>query len=203
MLYAEYLERTHFTKEELIAMGRKTLVENAPEGGIPELPLPPFLMFDRITKVERGSRRGRIIAEQDITPDAWFFQCHFAHDPVQPGCLGLDALWQLLGFYCAVNGATGAGRALGAKEIDFFGQIRPYDKVVRYELDVRRFSVLKESGSAVAIANGTVLVDDVAVYTVKDAKVGIFRDIAYHDYPNPASRFARGGIMRTDEGGGA
>lgn len=195
MLYSEFVERTHYTKEELLAMGNGTIVDNPPEGGVARLPSPPFLMFDRITKVERNGRSGKIVAEQDIRPDAWYFQCHFIGDPVQPGCLGLDAIWQLLGFYCAASGAQGSGRALGAKEVEFSGQIRPYDKLVTYELDVRRFSVLKDSGAAIAIADGRVLVDGTEIYTVKDAKVGIFRDIAYTDYPNPSSPLARGGLM--------
>ncbi len=195
MLYSEFVERTHYTKEELLAMGNGTIVDNPPEGGVARLPSPPFLMFDRITKVERNGRSGKIVAEQDIRPDAWYFQCHFIGDPVQPGCLCLDAIWQLLGFYCAASGAQGSGRALGAKEVEFSGQIRPYDKLVTYELDVRRFSVLKDSGAAIAIADGRVLVDGTEIYTVKDAKVGIFRDIAYTDYPNPSSPLARGGLM--------
>ncbi len=195
MLYSEFVERTHYTKEELLAMGNGTIVDNPPEGGVARLPSPPFLMFDRITKVERNGRSGKIVAEQDIRPDAWYFQCHFIGDPVQPGCLGLDAIWQLLGFYCAASGAQGSGRALGAKEVEFSGQIRPYDKLVTYELDVRRFSVLKDSGAAIAIADGRVLVDGTEIYAVKDAKVGIFRDIAYTDYPNPHSPHARGGLM--------
>ncbi len=196
MRYAEFLERTKYSKLELIAMANGSLVEDAPEKGIPRLPLPPFLMFDRITTVDRGRRGGRLVAEQDVHVDAWYFQCHFRGDPVQPGCLGLDALWQLLGFYCAINGAQGSGRALGAGEVEFSGQIRPFNKIVRYELDVRRFSILKESGSAVAIAHGSVFVDDELIYSVKDAKVGVFHDIAYTDYPNPDARFARGGIMQ-------
>lgn len=195
MRYAEFIERTQYSKEDLLAMANGTIVENPPEGGVARLPAPPFLMFDRITKVERNGRTGKIVAEQDIKPDAWFFQCHFLGDPVQPGCLGLDAIWQLLGFYCAASGAQGSGRALGAKDVEFSGQIRPYDKLVTYTLDIRRFSVLKDSGAAIAIADGRVSVDGTDIYAIKDAKVGIFRDIAYHDYPNPNSPFARGGLM--------
>lgn len=199
MLYAEFLERDHFTKTELLACSKSVLVEDAPEAGVAPLPSPPFLMFDRVTKLERSGKSGLIVAEQDIFPDAWFFQCHFQGDPVQPGCLGVDAVWQLIGFYCNAAGAQGSGRALGAQNIEFDGQIRPYDKVVRYEVDVRRFSILKESGSAIAIANGRVYVDDVLIYTIKNAKVGIFKDIAYKDYPNPDSDFARGGLILRDE----
>ncbi len=195
MRYAEFLERNHFTKQELLACAKSNLVEDPPEGGIAPLPSPPFLMVDRVTSIERGSRKGKIIAEQDIRPDLWFFQCHFQGDPVQPGCLGVDAIWQLLGFYCLVNGAPGSGRALGCKGVEFNGQIRPYDKIVRYEIDVRRFSLLKDSGSAIVIGNGKVFVDDVQIYSMEGAKVGVFKDIAYSDYPNPDSEFARGGLM--------
>lgn len=195
MQYIEFLDKTDFTKTELVAMAKGQLVTDPPEGGIARLPSPPFLMFDRITQVERRGKTGTIVAEQDIKPDAWYFQCHFQDDPVQPGCLGLDAIWQLLGFYCAAAGAAGSGRALGCKDVEFSGQIRPYDQLVRYELDIRRFTILKESGAAIAIANGRVFVDDVQIYAVKDAKVGIFQGIAYNDYPNPTSSYARGGLL--------
>jgi 3-hydroxyacyl-[acyl-carrier protein] dehydratase/trans-2-decenoyl-[acyl-carrier protein] isomerase len=113
---------------------------------------------------------------------------------VQPGCLGVDAVWQLVGLYCAASGAAGSGRALGCKEVEFSGQIRPHDKVVRYEVDIRRFSLLKDSGSAVAIGTAKVFVDDELIYLIKDAKVGMFLGIAYTDYPARSER-SRGGIM--------
>ena len=197
MLYREFLDRTYFNKQELLASGLGQLVDNPPEGGIACLPAPPFLMFDRITLIEKGDVRPKIIAEQAISPDAWYFQCHFKGDPVQPGCLGVDALWQLLGFYSTTRGAVGSGRALGCKEIEFFGQIRPYDEVVRYELQLRRFMRLKDGGAYLAIADGTVFVDESAIYRVREAKVGIFKDIAYSDFPDPRGRHARGGIIQT------
>jgi 3-hydroxyacyl-[acyl-carrier protein] dehydratase/trans-2-decenoyl-[acyl-carrier protein] isomerase len=199
MLYAEFLERNHFTKTELLACAKGVLVEDPPDKGVAPLPSPPFLMFDRITELTRGRRSGRIVAEQEIKPDAWYFQCHFQGDPVQPGCLGVDAVWQLIGFYCNANGAVGSGRALGSGSIEFEGQIRPYDSLVRYEVDIRRYSLLKDTGSAIAIANGKVFVDDEQIYDIKDAKVGIFTDIAYRDYPNPDSSFAKGGLIRGRE----
>jgi 3-hydroxyacyl-[acyl-carrier protein] dehydratase / trans-2-decenoyl-[acyl-carrier protein] isomerase len=195
MRYLEFLDCCKFTKEELLAFSHGTLVSDPPAGGLAKLPTPPFLMFDRITEILRESRKGKIVAEQDVKVDAWYFQCHFAGDPVQPGCLGVDALWQLLGFFCAVSGALGSGRALGAGCIEFTGQVRPHDSTVRYELDIRRFTLLKESGAAIAIADGRTYVDDEQIYDVKDAKVGIFKGIAYDDYPNPKSKFARGGLM--------
>src|SRR3989344_864426 len=117
MKYSAFLEKTEFSKAELLASAWGTLVEDPPRAGVPSLPAPPLLMFDRIVEVSHAGSQGRIIAEQDIALDAWFFQCHFRNDPVQPGCLGVDAIWQLLGFYAAVRGAQGAGRALGGKEI--------------------------------------------------------------------------------------
>lgn len=194
--YEEFLERDRFSHIELLAFAHGSLVSNPPQKGLAQLPAPPFLMFDRIVSVERGTRKGRIVAEQDISPDAWYFQAHFTKDPVQPGCLGVDAVWQLLGFYCCLNGAEGSGRALGSKEIEFFGQIRPFDKVVTYDVEVRRFSILKETQQSVVIGNAKVLVDGEEIYRINDAKVGLFHDIQYSDYPNPESANARGGVLK-------
>ncbi|MFK8013824.1 MAG: bifunctional 3-hydroxydecanoyl-ACP dehydratase/trans-2-decenoyl-ACP isomerase [Gammaproteobacteria bacterium] len=194
MKYNDFIACTSLSKEQLLAWGQQRLLDDAP-AAIPSLPAPPMLMFDRITQVERNGRRGRIVAEQDIALDAWFFQCHFNDDPVQPGCLGVDAVWQLLGMYCALNGATGAGRALGCKDVDFFGQIRPHDKLVTYDITVRRFSTIQ--GKAVVIGSGTVSVDGEHIYTVTDARVGVFPGIRYADYPN-ASQNAKGGVLNND-----
>lgn len=191
MKYEAFTACESLTKDQLLAWGRQTLLEDAP-GVIPSLPAPPMLMFDRITRIERNGRRGRIVAEQDIALDAWFFQCHFIDDPVQPGCLGVDAVWQLLGMYCALNGAIGSGRALGCKEIDFFGQIRPHDRVVTYDVDVRRLSTIQ--GKSVVIGNGSVSVDGEHIYTVTDARVGVFPGIRYNDYPLPSAN-ATGGVL--------
>ena len=99
-----------------------------------------------------------MVAEKDVLLDEWFFHCHFKGDPVQPGCLGVDAIWQLLGLYCSLRGAMGTGRALGCKEVEFFGQIRPHDTLVRYEVDIVRYQELPASGSSVAIGDAKVLV---------------------------------------------
>jgi len=195
MRYEEFRGRDHFTKDELLASAWGSLIEDPPEGGVPQLPAPPMLMFDRIVEVSHKGNQGRIVAEQDVAVDAWYFQCHFRRDPVQPGCLGVDAIWQLIGFYAAVRGARGAGRALGAKEVEFFGQIRPHDHVVRHEIDIRRYAELPASSSAVAIGTAPVLVDGEAVYRVQDAKVGVFLGIRYEDYPH-ASANAKGGQIR-------
>lgn len=192
MRYEDFLTCTSLDKGQLIGWGRQTLLDDAPDA-IPSLPTPPMLMFDRVTEIQRSGRRGRIVAEQDIALDAWYFLCHFADDPVQPGCLGVDAIWQLLGMYCALNGAVGSGRALGCREVDFFGQIRPHDVKVTYVVDVRRYSSIQ--GKALVIGNGSVSVDGEAIYTVSDARVGVFPGIRYQDYPARSAN-ATGGVLK-------
>jgi len=194
MKYDEFRERSHFTREEVLAMAYGRLVEDAPPEFHARFPLPPMLMVDRVTEVTRKGARGRIVAERDVRVDDWFFQCHFLGDPVQPGCLGVDAIWQLIGMYCAWNGALGTGRALGCQEVEFFGQIRPHDGLVRYEIDIVRYQELATSGSSIALGDARVLVDGQEIYEIKRAKVGVFRDIDYPDYPWP-SRHSRGGRL--------
>lgn len=195
--YAEFLEKRSFSHDELLAISQGNFVADPPDEFI-RLPAPPMLMVDRVVEIERNGPRGRIVGEQDIEPDDWFFHCHFRGDPVQPGCLGVDAVWQLVGLFIAVAGAPGSGRALGCKEVEFAGQIRPYNRVVRYEVDIRRYSKLEASGSAVAIGTGKVFVDGEHIYTVRDAKVGMFRGIAYPDYPARSANSV-GGIMDRSE----
>jgi 3-hydroxyacyl-[acyl-carrier protein] dehydratase/trans-2-decenoyl-[acyl-carrier protein] isomerase len=192
--YAEFRARERFDLAELLAFAHGTLVDDPPEEFSARLPTPPMLMLDRVVEISRQGNRGRIVGERDVRLDDWFFQCHFLGDPVQPGCLGVDAVWQLLGFYCNWAGGLGSGRALGCGEIEFFGQIRPHDRLIRVEIDVRRYAELPESGSAIAIGDATLLVDGEAIYSVKRAKTGLFRDIAYRGYPNATAR-ARGGRM--------
>lgn len=194
MKYNEFRERNHFNHDELLALAHGSLIDDPPEGYKTRLPLPPMLMIDRVEEITRDGRRGRIIAERDVRRDDWFFQCHFLGDPVQPGCLGVDGVWQLLGLYCAWNGALGTGRALGCNEVEFAGQIRPHDKVVRFEIDVVRYQDLPKSGSAVVIGDARVLVDGEHIYDIRRAKVGVFRDIDYPDYPWP-SLHSKGGRM--------
>lgn len=194
MTYQEFLSSTSFSKAQLLAFAWGRLIVDPPADGCGLLPAPPLLMFDRVTSISHQGKRGQIIAEQDIHLDDWFFQCHFTHDPVQPGCLGVDAVWQLLGFYAVVRGAKGAGRALGAKEIDFFGQIRPYNQVVRYVVDVRRYVEMAEQGAAMVIGSASVYVDEQEIYRINDAKVGIFKGIQYRDYPAP-SALSKGGKL--------
>jgi 3-hydroxyacyl-[acyl-carrier protein] dehydratase/trans-2-decenoyl-[acyl-carrier protein] isomerase len=192
--YEEYRNRDHFTKEELLGLAHGTLLEDAPAAYKSRLPAPPMLMIDRVTSVTRNKNRGRIVAEKDVSVDDWFFQCHFLSDPVQPGCLGVDGVWQLVGFYIGWNGGLGAGRALGCGEVEFSGQIRPFDSVMRYELDIVRYSELPATGAAIAIANAVVFIDDEPIYEVKKAKVGLFKGIEYPDYPARSEK-SRGGRL--------
>lgn len=142
--------------------------------GNAKLPLPPMLMFDRITKVSKEGGaygKGVIEAEFDIKPDLWFFECHFKGDPVMPGCLGLDALWQLLGFYLGWTGAPGSGRALGLGELKLTGQVQPDTKLVKYAVDIKRVM----SGKLVlGIGDGTMYADGEEIYNAKGLKVGLF-----------------------------
>jgi 3-hydroxyacyl-[acyl-carrier protein] dehydratase/trans-2-decenoyl-[acyl-carrier protein] isomerase len=195
MKYAEFLTRDHFEPDELLAFAWARLVDDAPEDFTSQLPTPPMLMIDRVTEIRRSGRQGRIVAERHVRRDDWFFQCHFTNDPVQPGCLGVDAVWQLLGFFCIWAGGMGSGRALGSGEIEFFGQIRPHDHLVRYEVDVRRYAELKAAGSVLAIGDATVLVDGEPIYTIKNAKSGLFRGIGYPDYPRPGKNAKGGRLM--------
>lgn len=196
MKYEEFLQKKEFSKSELLACAWGTLVVDPPEEGFATLPAPPMLMVDRIVEISHRGSQGRIVAEQDIQLDAWFFTCHFRSDPVQPGCLGVDAIWQLIGFYAGVRGAKGSGRALGAKDIEFSGQIRPHNKLVRYEIDIRRYAELPGSGAAIAIGTGEVKVDGELIYTIKDAKVGMFKNIRYSDYPHRSPNSIGGQIKR-------
>jgi 3-hydroxyacyl-[acyl-carrier protein] dehydratase/trans-2-decenoyl-[acyl-carrier protein] isomerase len=142
--------------------------------GNARLPLPPMLMFDRITRItDQGGQygRGEMVAELDITPELWFFACHFEEDPVMPGCLGLDAMWQMLGFYLGWTGAPGRGRALSVGEVKFSGQVLPSAKLVTYHLDIKRTINRKV---ILGIANGQMMVDGRPIYESKDLRVGLF-----------------------------
>ena len=159
-----------FTREQLLACGRGEMF--GPDNG--RLPLPDMLMMDRITHIrdEGGAfGKGRIEAELDITPDLWFFQCHFRGDPVMPGCLGLDAMWQLVGFFLVWKRNPGRGRALGVGEVKFAGQVLPTAKLVRYEVDIKR---VVERKLVLAIADARMLVDGREIYSATDLRVGLF-----------------------------
>lgn len=195
MKYHEFKSKSAFSHEELVAFAYGNLVDDLPEGAEARLPAPPFLMVDRVLTFQASGPQGKIVAEQEIRFDAWYFQCHMPGDPVQPGCLCVDAVWQLLGFYCVWRGALGAGRALGCGEVAFDGQIRPFNRLVRYEIDVRRFANLKDSGAAIVIADAEVSVDGEVIAKIRAARVGVFRGIAYADYPR-RSKNAVGGILK-------
>ncbi|MBI4632400.1 MAG: bifunctional 3-hydroxydecanoyl-ACP dehydratase/trans-2-decenoyl-ACP isomerase [Deltaproteobacteria bacterium] len=197
MKYSEFKACDHFGLEDLIAFSYGNLVDDRPEHFEARLPAPPFLMVDRILSIKGEGRQGSIIAEQDVRFDAWYFQCHMPGDPVHPGCLCVDAVWQLLGFYCTWRGALGAGRALGCGEVFFNGQVRPFNNCVRYEVDVKRFAQLKQSGASLVIGDARVFVDDELIIEVKQARTGVFRGIVYSDYPRRSIR-SRGGIMREE-----
>ncbi len=159
-----------FSREELIACGHGELFGE----GNARLPLPNMLMFDRISHVaaDGGDHgKGIVQAELDIHPGLWFFDCHFEGDPVMPGCLGLDAMWQLVGFFLGWKGNPGRGRALGSGEVKFTGQVLPEARLVTYELHIKR---LIERRLVMGIADGTVSVDGRPIYSATDLRVGLF-----------------------------
>ncbi|QJP15159.1 3-hydroxyacyl-[acyl-carrier-protein] dehydratase FabA [Starkeya sp. ORNL1] len=163
--------RTSFDYEDLLACGRGELFGQ----GNAQLPLPPMLMFDRITEIsETGGENGKghVRAELDVKPDLWFFPVHFQGDPVMPGCLGLDAMWQLVGFYLGWLGAPGRGRALGLGEVKFSGQVLPTMKKVVYGIDFKR---VMRSRLVLGIADGWLAADGEVIYRASDLKVGLFQ----------------------------
>ena len=142
--------------------------------GNAQLPHPPMLMFDRISNINKTGgeyKKGEIIAELDVKPDLWFFKCHFINDPVMPGCLGLDAMWQLLGFYLGWLGKPGKGRALGVGEVKFTGQVLSNAKSVTYHISLKRLMLSKLT---LGIADGMMNVDGKKIYEAKDMKVALF-----------------------------
>ena len=164
--------KNSYNKEEILDCAQGNLFGK--ENG--RLPTPNMLMFDRITEINvDGGKfsKGQIIAELDINPDLWFFDCHFKGDPVMPGCLGLDAMWQLVGFYLCWMDNPGRGRALGASEVKFFGQVLPSSKLVTLKIDMKRILNLDLT---VGIGEGSMLVDGREIYSAKGLKVGLFQD---------------------------
>ena len=165
--------KNSYSKEDLVACSNGDLFTKDGDG---RLPSDQMLMFDEIINIDDHSgnfNKGSIEAELNINPDLWFFKCHFKEDPVMPGCLGLDAMWQLLGFYLLWSGLPGIGRALGAEKVKFFGQVLPNAKLVRYELDIKR---VINRGAVLGLANGKMFVDDTQIYSAEKLKVGLFDD---------------------------
>jgi 3-hydroxyacyl-[acyl-carrier protein] dehydratase/trans-2-decenoyl-[acyl-carrier protein] isomerase len=159
-----------YSYEDLIRCGHGEMF--GPTNG--RMPLPDMLMVDRITRItDDGGAfgKGEIVAELDIRPDLWFFGCHFEGDPVMPGCLGLDAMWQLVGFHLVWQGLQGRGRALGVGNVKFTGQVLPTAKLVTYQIDIKRVIARKLN---MAIANGSLSVDGRQIYTAEDLRVGLF-----------------------------
>ena len=166
------MKKNSFTYNDLIKCAKGKLFGE----GNAKLPLPPMLMMDRIVKISKDGgmyNKGEIIAELDIKPKLWFFACHFKKDPVMPGCLGLDALWQLVGFFLGWLGAPGKGRALGVGEVKFSGEVLKFAKKVKYTLHIKRVIVKR---LALAIADGIMFVDGKKIYSAKDLKVGLFQE---------------------------
>ncbi|WP_069469888.1 3-hydroxyacyl-[acyl-carrier-protein] dehydratase FabA [Candidatus Marithrix sp. Canyon 246] len=159
-----------FSYEELLQCGRGEMFGP----GNAQLPMPPMLMFDRIVSItEKGGNadKGQIIAELDVNPDLWFFDCHFPGDPVMPGCLGLDAMWQLIGFFLGWLGGPGRGRALGSGEVKFTGQVTPKNHKIIYRIDMQRVIMRR---LVMGIGNGVMEVDGREIYAAKDLRVGLF-----------------------------
>ena len=164
------MRKNSFERQELLDCGHGRMFGP----GNAQLPVPNMLMMDRINLItDEGGQfgKGEMRAELDVHPDLWFFECHFPGDPVMPGCLGLDAMWQLVGFYLAWLGNPGHGRALGVGEVKFFGQVLPTAKKVTYHIEMKRVIARK---LVLGIGDGTVSVDGREIYTAKDLRVGLF-----------------------------
>ena len=166
------MKKNSYSYNELINCGEGKLFGL----GNAKLPLPPMLMFDRITEIndDKGAfKKGLLKAELDIKNDLWFFNCHFKEDPVMPGCLGLDAMWQLVGFYLGWIGNPGKGRALGVGTVKFTGEVLQNVKLVTYEIDMKK--IMSPGGTTVGLANGVVLADGKKIYSAENLKVGLFK----------------------------
>ncbi len=164
--------KSSFDMQGLLACARGELFGE----GNARLPLPPMLMFDRITKItETGGahEKGEVEAEMEISPDLWFFKCHFQNDPVMPGCLGVDAMWQMAGFFLGWLGGLGKGRALGVGEVKFSDMVLPSAKLVTYYIEFKRVIMRR---LVVGIADGIMKVDGKVIYEAKDLRVGLFAD---------------------------
>ena len=166
------IQKESYNYQELLDCGKGILFGK----GNAKLPLPPMLMFDRITKITKAGgkfNKGYLKAELDIKEDLWFFECHFQDDPVMPGCLGLDAMWQLVGFYLGWIGEPGKGRALGVNTVKFTGEVLRNIKKATYNIEMKR--ILKKEGTVVGLADGTLDADGKIIYVAENLKVGLFK----------------------------
>ena len=166
------MKKSSYTYDDLISCANGDLFGP----GNAKLPAPPMLMFDRITEISENKGefgKGFIVAELDIKDSLWFFDCHFKKDPVMPGCLGLDAMWQLVGFYLGWIGNPGKGRALGVGTVKFTGEVLQNVKLVTYEIDMKK--IMSPGGTTVGLANGVVLADGKKIYSAESLKVGLFK----------------------------
>jgi 3-hydroxyacyl-[acyl-carrier protein] dehydratase/trans-2-decenoyl-[acyl-carrier protein] isomerase len=169
-----HVRQSSYEYEEVLASGRGEMFG----AGNAQLPLPPMLMFDRISEISADGGeygKGMIQAELDVKSDLWFFGCHFKGDPVMPGCLGLDALWQMVGFFLAWSGGQGRGRALGLGELKLSGQVLPGVRKIVYNVDIKR---VMRSRLMLGIADGWLSADGEIIYRAKDLRVGLFKDSA-------------------------
>ena len=165
-------KKSSYSYKELIECGNGKLFGP----GNPKLPLPPMLMFDRISEISENTgtfKKGLLKAELDIKSDLWFFDCHFKEDPVMPGCLGLDAMWQLVGFYLGWLGKPGRGRALGVGSVKFTGEVIKNVNLATYEIDIKRILIKEET--SVGLANGILKADGKKIYSAENLKVGLFK----------------------------
>ena len=166
------MKKNSFSYDDLIKCGNGDLFGP----GNAKLPLPPMLMFDRINSINDADGqfgKGSLSAELDVKKDLWFFDCHFKEDPVMPGCLGLDAMWQLVGFFLGWLGNPGKGRALGVGTVKFTGEVLQNIKLVKYKIDMKK--IMSPGGTTVGLANGVVYADDKKIYTAESLKVGLFK----------------------------
>ena len=165
-------KKSSYSYEELISCGNGELF--GPDNA--KLPLPPMLMFDRISEINENTgnfKKGSVKAELDIKDNLWFFECHFKNDPVMPGCLGLDAMWQLVGFYLGWLGNPGKGRALGVNAVKFTGEVLKNVKIATYEIDMKK--ILVKENTTVGLANGILKADGNKIYSAENLKVGLFK----------------------------
>jgi 3-hydroxyacyl-[acyl-carrier protein] dehydratase/trans-2-decenoyl-[acyl-carrier protein] isomerase len=178
--------QSSFTRDELIACGEGDLFGP----NTPRLPVGPMRMVDRITWISNhggAHGHGEVRAEFDIDPSLWFFACHFRGDPVMPGCLGLDAMWQLIGFYLAWSGHRGLGRALGVDEVRFFGQVQPHVRRITYQIDIKRVIARK---LVMVMGDGSLTADGEKIYTAQGLRVGLFELPNAHDAASLDARMA-------------